>query len=414
MFSIYFIPALVFAGGKVYVELLSFPTYVTPYETIDIKVRIKFSGNKDNGPWEAQLCLYDDDAIIDDLIDEFRFIIQQQDQWYEYTFENINLSLYQEALDENVELYAFGEVDDNIFNGYSPDGSSNVCFVKIEQNDPYEENNSFESAKDITQGIHKELKCYNEDWFSINVLPGNSLEVQAIYEKEDGEIFIELFNSLHQRVASSIANDHLKKLSHVIDQANNYYIKIFGDPINYELSVLLDDIYELNDDFQHAAKISSKYHPNLFYRNTDWYKIYVYFGKLDIFTEFETNISSSLSLFSSSENELKTSNNNRLSYDIMFSGFYWIKIDANSGNTSSYNLTIENSTNSIELVPAHSSQDILLNTSLSWLISHLDIHAESCEIFLGKETPPMYVETVPCLNDLSVTFFSFFSMFIVY
>ena len=135
LFSIFFFINVdrVFAlSGTVTVELYSAPSVVNPGQLVNITVRIMYSGDND-GPWQVtDLKICDSDFGICHKIDAVTnpFYIYNLNTWYYHTFSNINLSNWDDNGD-GIELYAWGEVNDNDFNGSNPDDSSPIKQVVV-------------------------------------------------------------------------------------------------------------------------------------------------------------------------------------------------------------------------------------------------------------------------------------------
>ena len=96
-----FFTTRVFAGGTVYVEIYSCPSIVRADEAVDVTVRVKFSGDDDDGPWQVtDLDLRDDDgwplySSIKAVNDPF--YIYSQNSWYYYTYEDVVLGDYDDG-----------------------------------------------------------------------------------------------------------------------------------------------------------------------------------------------------------------------------------------------------------------------------------------------------------------------------
>ena len=124
------------AGGTVTTEIYSCPSQVDPGELVNVQVRVMFSGDDNDGPWQVtDLDLYDDDWVLDDAIvcKDNPFKIYTQGIWNYYTFYNVNLSAKDDSADGNgIELKAWAEVNDNDWNGYNPDDYSPIETVTVD------------------------------------------------------------------------------------------------------------------------------------------------------------------------------------------------------------------------------------------------------------------------------------------
>ena len=121
--------------GIVTTEIDSAPSTIVEGELVDITVRIKFEDNDQGAPWQVtKLSLYDKDLVDDDLIATVSnpLEIHVLGNWSYFTFENVDLSNSDWNDDsDGVELYAFGEIDDNSFNFFNPDDESPVTQVTV-------------------------------------------------------------------------------------------------------------------------------------------------------------------------------------------------------------------------------------------------------------------------------------------
>jgi len=134
--------------GTVTAEIYSCPTQVDPGELVDVRVRIKLSGDDNDGPWQVtDLDLRDDDDgnssnnadwsnIYNNISQKDNpFEISSQDTWYYDWFYDIDLSAHDDG-GNGVELFVWAEIDDNDWNGSNPDGSSTVHQVSVRDPDP--------------------------------------------------------------------------------------------------------------------------------------------------------------------------------------------------------------------------------------------------------------------------------------
>ncbi|KPA18289.1 secreted protein [Candidatus Magnetomorum sp. HK-1] len=377
---------------ELHIKAEDWPSFVTPYEKVNITINVKVTNSKEDGPWETILSLYDEDVIKDDLIKSVRVNLKKQNTWYGYTFKDITLSQFSDLTESNIELYAYAKIDCHDLNPFNdPSAQTSVSFVKIDEDDSYEPNNDIYSAKELVPGKHTQLKCYDNDWYKLHAIKNQSLNVELIFDWEDGEVFFELYNSLNQIIARP--SDNSKYVSTIINQDGYYFIKIFGSKINYELSVHFDDIYEENDTFDQASLILSKSYHGLIYQNPDWYKVHLYRGNVELNISFTSYSENYLTIYDNSKVLLENSKNNSINYDIEQSGLYWISIIAQTNNVCQYDLEIKNKSNQIIPTPMDGSQNILLDSSLSWNILNSDIHPESVDIYFGKENLPPEVES---------------------
>ena len=116
-------------NGTVTVEIYSAPSSVNVGQSVNIQVRIKLEGNTKSSPWQVEsLAIRDDDIWpVYNTISSVSnpLTIYSQGTWYYHTFYNIVLSDWNDG-GNGVELYAWGQVDDNqAWNG-SPDDSSPI------------------------------------------------------------------------------------------------------------------------------------------------------------------------------------------------------------------------------------------------------------------------------------------------
>ncbi len=124
-------PLTLLANGTATVEFTSVPSEVEPNELVDVSVRYRLTNNTRSGPWDVELGLYDEDAVLDDRIRSISTQINRQNVWYDYTFRNVDLSDYDDAGD-GIELYAKVVIDDNdFFNPGNPDDTTPVRKVTV-------------------------------------------------------------------------------------------------------------------------------------------------------------------------------------------------------------------------------------------------------------------------------------------
>lgn len=115
-------------------QVYSCPSSVGPGELVNVQVRLMFSGDDNDGPWQVtHISLRDDDIwpVYNTIANvNTPFQISSQGTWYYYTFNNVRLSDWNDGGD-GIEVYVETEVDDNDFNGYNPSGSSAIYQVAV-------------------------------------------------------------------------------------------------------------------------------------------------------------------------------------------------------------------------------------------------------------------------------------------
>ena len=122
------------AEGTVFVKITKCPTSINEGQLVDITVEFEYLMDNNNGPWDVlEIALRDEEfylgyETIKSVSNPFK--IYEPNQLKSYTFKDVRLSGFNDGGD-GVDLYAFVELDDNVFNFFDPHGSSEVLQVNI-------------------------------------------------------------------------------------------------------------------------------------------------------------------------------------------------------------------------------------------------------------------------------------------
>ncbi len=154
--------------------------------------------------------------------------------------------------------------------------------------DPYEENDNWSSAVDISgdRGFSIFGIQHDEDWYKFTVIPGDKrLIIDLWFSHYEGDIDITLYDNTITSLAWSSSvddNEFINYVLPVITLPTTYYILIYyGNQGNYyDLyfdMVPLDDPFEENDVWTNAFDISGYEYGSHFgiQADDDWYKTYV-------------------------------------------------------------------------------------------------------------------------------------------
>lgn len=162
--------------------------------------------------------------------------------------------------------------------------------------DPYEENDTLESAMDISgypQTYLSTIDGYgiqgDDDWYQIHAPPGSErIMIQLNFHHSLGDIDLALYTAAGELLATSTSVTDFESIDHVVPSSGSYFIKVYyGNNGNtYDLqwassTPITDDQYEENDTqpfahdltYDESTWLSELNGPGI-QRDDDWYKIY--------------------------------------------------------------------------------------------------------------------------------------------
>ncbi|MHA1273216.1 MAG: PPC domain-containing protein [Promethearchaeota archaeon] len=240
-----------------------------------------------------------------------------------------------------------------------------VTLYPIETDDSYEENDDFANAKKLSEGIYKNLKCWDDDWFYINGTSGDSLNITIKFTHANGDLDLCVYDPSLTLIGNSSSTTDNEQVLYNMTSNGYYYIYIYkkssGDNNNYDLIIQIkppgisDDSYEENDNFIDAKQLTAGTYNNLKCFDDDWYYISVSENNnLNITIKYSyINGDLDLELYDSSQTLLdsstSTTDDESISYDITSGngGNYYFRVyKKNPSDNNSYILII--SINSIQ------------------------------------------------------------------
>ncbi len=154
--------------------------------------------------------------------------------------------------------------------------------------DSYEPNNTKSTAAAITTGFTSGLNsCLSDqDWFSIELWAGDTIEVDANFAPADGDIDLYLYNeSSSTAVATSVSFSSTESVSYTAPEDGTYYVNtrlyqdlgsVPGNPYTLETTITAgDDALEDNDSDSAALEIPGYRVDGLrvFTNDEDWYAV---------------------------------------------------------------------------------------------------------------------------------------------
>ncbi len=132
--------------------------------------------------------------------------------------------------------------DNSEWGGAGPSWNTyGLVLSPLPADDTYEENDSFGSARNVTSEMtggsfsSEALFCgpSDPDWFSADVTEAASVTVNCIFtervdEYDDSDLDIEVYNSSHQLLGSSLSATDNETVEFDLSQADSIYVKVYG------------------------------------------------------------------------------------------------------------------------------------------------------------------------------------------
>jgi C1A family cysteine protease len=240
------------------------------------------------------------------------------------------------------------------------------AFTQFSKEDAYEQNDDQGNAFNITSHHKQWLNqldgkaiANDEDWFRVEVLPGDShLDIDAKFVDDDGDIDIRVYDQTGNWVARSTSTTDDEHIDIDLDPGT-YYLKVYpdSDPGNtYDLrweSVTEEDAYEryYSNDTQEYA-YSLRWYENVPLSNFaglgisndhDFYKFEVNQPRLIIDSQFSHgNGDIDIVVYDANGNlvdaSISTTDNEFVDVEVSNSGTYYVDIYNYSGSGNSYDL----------------------------------------------------------------------------
>ena len=248
--------------------------------------------------WDISLGSYSPLFCKDD--DWFRFWINNGEQfsvdiYFSHGVSNLDLELRN---DSNITLTGSYSFDDNEYitwvatysgNYYikiNKSGSDNTyalyIYIGTSGEDPFEENDIFNDAWDLSPSYYSYLYCQDDDWFKFWLNPGDEMTISIHYNNNSGNLDLELYNSTNGFLVGSYSTGDDEYIVWTAGYSDFFYIRIFNtSQANfYDLDIkFVHDPYEPNNYFSDAIELYRGSHYNLWCRDDDWYKLPVDSGE---------------------------------------------------------------------------------------------------------------------------------------
>ncbi|MBD3256707.1 MAG: hypothetical protein GF383_16555 [Candidatus Lokiarchaeota archaeon] len=145
--------------------------------------------------------------------------------------------------------------------------------------DPYEENDIFNDAKEIYNGYFSSLVCQDDDWFKLWLKSGKKISINIYFSNGTGNLDMELYNDGYGFIQGSYSIENDEEITFSPSYSGYHYIKVYNvstAPNNYDLDIYtIDDRFEPNNDFWNAPEIFTGMHRHLDCFDDDWYKVWI-------------------------------------------------------------------------------------------------------------------------------------------
>lgn len=141
--------------------------------------------------------------------------------------------------------------------------SYNLFWDVVRTDDEYEQNNSRETAYDLSSSegiwlskLQGEGVQRNADWYKITVPAGNAqIRIQTNFDPKEGDIDLDLYDANEYLVARSVSNTEIESIAYDTTVAGDYYILVHHGNAGNEYDLLWSaltevelDIIEFNQD----------------------------------------------------------------------------------------------------------------------------------------------------------------------
>jgi len=147
--------------------------------------------------------------------------------------------------------------------------------------DEYEENDDPSQAAILTYGSYNNLICNGSDLdvFNVSLEAGNTIYVQILFDHDDGDLDLILYNTTVDMVSISGSETDNEQLSYTATESGYHVILVAQYPPYqeyqpYDLRIVIDfdDIFEENDDPYSSAFINNNtLYTDLVCRDYDFY-----------------------------------------------------------------------------------------------------------------------------------------------
>ena len=140
------------------------------------------------------------DLTVVDIRGDVRVRIRDENQ--AVVVEGDDVAMYESPADQVVYVEVWLADDDSLLGGNVYSVTATVHPDAVCETDIHEPNNSPPAASNLAPGAHSLALCTDgDDWYSIDVLEGESFVANVLFDELDGDINVELYDGVGSLVA---------------------------------------------------------------------------------------------------------------------------------------------------------------------------------------------------------------------
>jgi len=220
----------------------------------------------------------------------------------------------------------------------------------VPYDDDMEENDDFGNTWWVNDKYYPKLKIVNldEDWFSIYLNSGETIDVGIYFYHMDGDLQLDLYDPSNTfRLGSHTSDDH-EFVSFIADMSGDWRIRVYHEygnsTVPYSLDVFTgDDWMEENDDYWNPWYVSPNYYYDLVILNgdEDWFQVWLEAGDtIDVRMYFDQMVGDlQLELYDPNDSynprvgSYSSDNDEFIYFTVDVSGYWRIRVYHENGNS---------------------------------------------------------------------------------